>query len=168
MGAYGWRQSRCTSYLTSICDDETRRLHFHHTSPVKVSVLGGVTFGSDHETDTWNATTRVSLPGSRHKSLGSLHYSKLFRGCLTRTSRRLQAIHTRAYELCMALRETRERARSIPADKWFCPFQGTCQPNLSSTLINWSGTGATAKVHGPVALKGTVLERNQGDTVSPF
>ena len=77
------RESRFTSYLTSICDDEMRCLHFHHTSPVKVSVLGLVTSRSDQERGTWNSSMRLSLSVPRHKSSGSLHYSQLLRGRLT-------------------------------------------------------------------------------------
>ena len=63
----------------------------------------------------------------------------------------------------------RERAsRHSRLTLWLCPFQGIHQLTFSLIFQRWSGTGTTTKFRDPVALKGTVLGRNQRDTVSSF
>ena len=59
------------------------------------------------------------------------------------------------------LRRPGEDLSPFRLDKRLCPFQGTCRPNLSS-LLNWSGTGTTAKPRGYVALTRVVLESKPG------
>ena len=51
---------------------------------------------------------------------------------------------------------------------WLCPFQGIHQLTFSLIFQRWSVTGTTTKFLDPVALKGTVMERNARDTVSSF
>ena len=83
---------------------------------------------------------------------------------------RLRQPHTWwASELCVAFREQSGEGQSpLQADAMALPIPGHSSTDLSLIFQRWSVTGTTTKFRDPVALKGTVMERNPRDTVSSF
>ena len=166
--AYGWLESRRSIYQTS---NSAKQLYETSSSVHRLtciaSTLGGVRSGSEQKWATWHSTTIFFgfFYSEKRDDCDLPFFIDGLVWCFAFDNR----TPDRPSSCVWYSENNRERAsRHSRLTLWLCPFQGIHQLTFSLILQRWSGTGTTSKIRDPVALKGTVLERNQWDTVSSF